>query len=276
MAITAQKVNELRQITGAGMMDCKKALVESEGDIEKAIEFLRKQGQKVAAKRADRETNEGVVYAHVFEGGKSGLAFAFTCETEPVSRTEEFLKLSQLALEQAIAHKPASAEALLAVQVDGKALSEHITELTGRIGEKIEVSSYAMLEADQVVPYLHGSKIAVLVGLQSTGGADRTEAGKDVAMQIAAMKPLAVDANGVDADTIAKEKEIAVERARNEGKPENVLERIADGYVKKYLEENTLLGQAFVKDAKQTVKQYLDSVSKGMTVSGFVRVGIGR
>ncbi|MBX2843255.1 MAG: translation elongation factor Ts [Flammeovirgaceae bacterium] len=276
MAITAKQVNELRQATGAGMMDCKNALVEADGDLEKAIDFLRKKGQKVAAKRADKEASEGNAYTYISDDKSEGIAITLNCETEPVSNTDEFQALGKLIIDAAVANKPASKEDLLSIQVDGKAVSEYMVELSGKIGEKIEVSNYSYLKGEQVVAYLHGRSIAVLVNLASTGGEDFEGVGKDIAMQIAAMKPIAVDENGIDPAVVEREKQIGVEKAKEEGKPEHILERIAEGFVKKFYKENTLLSQEFVKDSKVNVKQYLDSVKKGLTVKEFVRVGIGR
>ncbi|MDW7693421.1 translation elongation factor Ts [Flammeovirgaceae bacterium SG7u.111] len=276
MAITAKQVNELRQITGAGMMDCKKALVEADGDLEAAIDILRKKGQKIAAKRADREATEGIALAYTSEDGSEGLAFALNCETEPVSNIDDFRNLGNSILELATTNKPADLQALLSLPLGGKTVNEVITDLTGKVGEKIEVSKYAYMKGERVVSYLHGKSIAVLVNLENTGGADVEEAGKDVAMQIAAMKPVAVDQSGVDTSLIEKEKEIGLDKARQEGKPEHILEKIAEGFVRKFLQENTLLSQAFVKDNKQSVKQYLNSVQSGMTVKEFARISTGR
>lgn len=272
-AITAKMVNDLRATTGAGMMDCKQALVEADGDFEKAIDILRKKGQKIAAKRADKDAKEGRAYA--LASGKEGFALALNCETEPVSNTEEFVKLGQKILDAAAKGKPATKEDLLALVVEGKPLSEHIVELSGKIGEKIEVSNYAYLKGEQVVSYLHGTKIAVLVSL-SMAGEELVEAGRNVGMQIAAMNPVAVDESGVPSDMIEREKQIGIERARQEGKPEAMLEKIAEGFLKKFYKESTLLNQEYVKDSKQTVKQYLDSVKKGLSVVSFARIAVAR
>ena len=275
MAITAKQVNELRQITGAGMMDCKQALVEADGNLEVAIDILRKKGQKIAAKRADRDAKEGNVYAYTGADGKFGIALALNCETEPVSNTAEFKELGQNILQVAIDNKPASIEALVALAFNGKSITEHMVDLTGKIGEKIEISQYALLNGESIVAYIHGRSIAVLVNLANTGGNIFEEVGKDVAMQIAAMRPVAVDDKSVDPAIVSREREIGVERARQEGKPEHLLEKIAEGYIKKFYQENTLLSQAYVKDNKLTVAQYLDSVKKGLTVTEFSRIAIG-
>ncbi len=276
MAISAQDVNKLRQMTGAGMMDCKKALVESDGDFDKAVELLRKKGQKVSASRADRETSEGVVFAKTNEDNSKGVLIAFTCETDFVAKNEDFVALGQGITDLAFDNNPATVEELSALKMGELTVGEKIVEATGKIGEKLEISSYTTLEGDSVVPYIHSNKkLGVLVALKNTNGASVEEAGKDVAMQIAAMNPVAVDKDGVDKSIVEKEIEIGKEQALAEGKPENIVEKIAQGKLQKFFKENTLLSQAFVKDNSQTIAQYLDSVSKGMTVSDFKRVAIG-
>ncbi|MHA6246655.1 translation elongation factor Ts [Pontibacter sp. CAU 1760] len=277
MAITAQDVNKLRQETGAGMMDCKKALTEANGDFEAAKDILRKQGQKIASKRADNATSEGAVLTHVSEDGTTGIVVAVACETEPVSKVEDFQKLAKTILETAVSTKAATKEELLATpQADGRSLQDHITDLMGKIGEKIDVSSYEIVTAEKVVSYDHSNgKLGVLVGLTNTGGTDVTEVGKDVAMQIAAMKPIALDKDGVDSATVEREIEVGKEQARAEGKPEAMLEKIALGKLNKFYKENTLLNQEFVKDSSMNIAQLLDKTSKGMTVSEFKRVAIG-
>lgn len=278
MAITAQQVKELREITGSGMMDCKKALAEAEGDMEKAIDILRKKGQKISANRADREASEGAVFLHISNDGTEGIAFALNCETDFVGKNEDFLSLGNNILEAAKAHKPATAEELATLAVDGRAVADHITDLMGKIGEKIEVTQYVHMKGEKIGSYVHGDgKIGVLVSMANTNGTDVMEVGRDVGMQIASMRPVAVDESGVDATTVEREKEIGLEKARQEGKPEHILEKIAEGFVKKFYKENTLLSQEFVKStSKETVQQYLDSVSKGLTVKAFSRVSIGR
>ncbi|GAB3979476.1 translation elongation factor Ts [Spirosoma terrae] len=277
MAITAADVNKLRQETGAGMMDCKKALTEADGDFEKAKEILRKQGQKIADKRADNTTSEGVVLAHVSQDGKSGKVVALACETEPVSKVADFQNLAMAVISTAVATNAADKASLLATpQADGRALQDHITDLMGKIGEKIDVASFETVTADQVVSYIHSNgKLGVLVGLSNTNGTDVTEVGKDIAMQIAAMKPIAVDKDGVDATVVEREIEIGKEQARQEGKPEAMLEKIALGKLNKFYKENTLLNQEFVKDNSLTIAQLLEKTSKGLTVSAFKRVAIG-
>ena len=276
MAITAQDVNKLRQMTGAGMMDCKKALTEAEGDFDKAVELLRKKGQKVSASRADRETSEGVVFAKTNDAGSEGALIAFTCETDFVAKNDEFMQLGNQIAELAFAQKPASIEALSGMSLGDLTVGEKIVELTGKIGEKLEVKAIEVVSGEVVVSYIHSNgKLGVMVSLANTNGASAEEAGKDVAMQIAAMNPVAVDKDGVDPAVVEKEIEIGKEQARYEGKPENIIEKIAMGRLNKFYKENTLLSQAFVKDSSQSVAQYLDSVSKGMTVAEFKRVSIG-
>jgi elongation factor Ts len=277
MAITAADVNKLRQETGAGMMDCKKALTEANGDFEKAKEVLRKQGQKIADKRADNATAEGIVLAHVSEDGKTGKVIALACETEPVSKVADFQNLAMTVMSTAVATNAADKATLLATpQADGRTLQDHITDLMGKIGEKVDVASYETVSADKVVSYIHSNgKLGVLVALVNTNGTDVTEVGKDVAMQIAAMKPVALDKDGVDATIVEREIEIGKEQARQEGKPEAMLEKIAMGKLNKFYKDNTLLNQEFVKDGSLTIAQLLDKTSKGLTVSAFKRVAIG-
>lgn len=276
MAITAQEVNKLRQMTGAGMMDCKKALTEAEGDFEKAVDILRKKGQKVSASRADRETKEGVVVTNVSENGAKGTILSLTCETDFVAKNDEYVAFANTLLEKAVAAGASTVEDIQALPFDNITVAEKIVEMTGKIGEKIEISNYEVVSAEAVVPYIHSNgKLGVLVGLVNTSGADVDEAGKDVAMQIAAMNPVAVDKDGVDSSVVEREIAVGMEQAKAEGKPEAMLEKIAMGKLNKFYKENTLLSQAFVKDSSKTIAQYLDSVSKGMTVSAFKRISIG-
>ncbi|NDK57321.1 translation elongation factor Ts [Pontibacter fetidus] len=277
MAITAQDVNRLRQETGAGMMDCKKALTEANGDFEAAKDILRKQGQKIASKRADNTTSEGIVLTQVSADGSTGKVVAIACETEPVSKVEDFRNLAQAVLDAAVSTNAGSKEELLATpQADGRSLQDHITDLMGKIGEKIDVVSYETVNAEKVVAYNHSNgKLGVLVGLNNTNGTDVTEVGKDIAMQIAAMKPIALDKDGVDAATVEREIEIGKDQARQEGKPEAMLEKIAMGKLNKFYKESTLLNQEFVKDSSLTIAQLLEKTSKGLTVTDFKRVAIG-
>lgn len=274
--ITAADVNKLRQMTGAGMMDCKKALTEAEGDFEKAIEILRKKGQKVSASRSDRDAKEGSVFVKTSDDKKEAILIALNCETDFVGKNEEFQNLGKLIVETAFANKPVDKEALLVLKAGDLTLNDKIVELIGKIGEKIEVSEYVHMKGEAVVSYIHaGAKLGVLVSLKGVNGKDVTDAGKDVGMQIAAMNPVAVDETSVDKTVIAKELEIAKAQILAEGKPENMVEKIAQGKLNKFFKESTLLPQAFVKDNSKTVAQYLDSVSKGLTVAEFKRVSIG-
>ncbi len=276
MAITAQEVNKLRQMTGAGMMDCKKALTEANGDFDAAIDLLRKKGQKVSASRSDRETTEGSVFTHTNDGKTEAVLIALGCETDFVAKNESFQELGNAILQVAVKEKPADIAALKSLKIGALTVEEKIIELVGKIGEKLEVIAYERLAGEAVVPYVHaGSKLGVLVALKNVNGGDVTDAGKDVAMQIAAMRPVGVDKDDVDESVVAREIEIGKEQARAEGKPEAMLEKIALGKLNKFYKDNTLLNQAFVKDNSMTIAQYLDSVNKGMTVAAFKRVAIG-
>jgi elongation factor Ts len=276
MAITAQDVNKLRQMTGAGMMDCKKALTEANGDFEAAIEILRKKGQKVSASRSDREVKEGSVFVKTSNDNKEAILIALNCETDFVAKNEEFQALGNLIAETAFASRPADKDALLALKAGDLSLNDKIVELVGKIGEKIEVSEYVYMQGEAIVPYIHaGAKLGVLVSLKGVNGTDVTDAGKDVGMQIAAMNPVAIDEKSVDSSVIEKELEIAKAQILAEGKPENMVEKIAQGKLNKFFKENTLMHQAFVKDNSKTVAQYLDSITKGLTVAEFKRVSIG-
>ena len=275
-AITAADVNKLRTMTGAGMMDCKKALVEADGDFEAARDILRKHGQKIADKRAENETSEGLVLVSVSEDGTQGKLVALACETESVAKVANFRELAQQILDTAVRIDAGTKEDILAAKAaDGLSIQEHVTDLMGKIGEKLEVT-YATLTAEKVASYIHSdNKKAVLVGLKNVGDADAAAVGRDVAMQIVAMKPVAVDKDGVDSATVEREIEVGKEQARTEGKPEAMLEKIAQGKLNKFYKDNTLLNQEFVKDNSMTIAQLLDSKSKGMTVSDFKRVAIG-
>ena len=273
--ISAGDVKKLRDQSGAGMMDCKKALVEAEGDFEKAIEILRKKGQKLSAKRAEREAKEGVVLAKVSEDGKRGVVVRLSCETDFVSKNEDFVALTDKFATIALEAFPEDVDGLKAQAFDGITVGEKVTEQVGVIGEKIELAEYSRIEAPAVVSYIHmGNKAGVVVGL-TVDSEDAKQAGRDVAMQVAAMHPIAVDKDGVDETVISKEIEIGKEQARQEGKPEAMLEKIALGKLNKFYKENTLLNQQFVKDGKMTVKDYLSSVSSDLTVTGFRHVKLG-
>ncbi|MCV6628666.1 MAG: translation elongation factor Ts [Flavobacteriaceae bacterium] len=271
--ITAAEVNKLRKATGAGMMDCKKALVEAEGDFDKAIEILRKKGQKVAAKRADRDSSEGAVIAKVNGDNSIGAIVSLNCETDFVAKNESFVSLANELAEIALAH--ASKEDFLAADFNGITVAEKLIEQTGVIGEKIEIGGFEKIEAPFVGSYIHaGNKIATLVGLSANvDGA--AVAAKDVAMQAAAMNPVALNEEGVDQSVIDKEIEIAKDQLRAEGKPEAMLENIAKGKLKRFFKDNTLVNQAFIKDNKQSVAAYVKSVDNNLSVTAFSRVALG-
>lgn len=262
-------------MTGAGMMDCKNALTEAEGDIEKAIEILRKKGQKLSVKRADREAKEGVVIALVTDDKKKGVIVKLSCETDFVAKNEDFVNMTKDFAQIALNNFPATREELLNMKYQGITIGEKVTEQVGVIGEKIELSEYEKLEAPQIASYIHmGNRSGVLVGLNEAD--DKFfNAGRDVAMQVAAMRPIAVDKDGVSAETVEKEIEIGKEQARQEGKPEAMLEKIAIGKLNKFYQESTLLNQAFVKDSKLTVRQYLKSLDDGLTVTAFRHIELG-
>lgn len=273
--ISASDVNKLRQQTGAGMMDCKKALIEANGDFEAAIDYLRKKGAKVAASRQDRDSNEGVVIAKTTSDGKKGVIIELNCETDFVAKNADFIAFGESVADVAVSQAPTSLEALKLLEINGVKIADLLLDQTGKIGEKIDVSKYETVEAEKVVAYIHGNyRLGVLVGLnQAAEGAD--DAGKDVAMQIAAMNPVAIDKADVDARTIERELEIAKEQIRAEGKPEEMVEKIAQGKLNKFYKESTLLNQEFVKDSSKNIAQFLDSVSKGLTVTVFKRVQLG-
>lgn len=262
-------------MTGAGMMDCKKALAEAGGDFDKAIEVLRKKGQKLSAKRADREAKEGVVLALTSEDRTKGVIVKLSCETDFVAKNEDFVNLTKSFAEIALKEFPADREALLATDYNGMSIQDKVTEQIGVIGEKIDLAEYASLESDMVAPYIHmGNKAAVLVGLNKASD-DVFNAGRDVAMQVAAMHPIAVDSDGVDATVVNKEIEIGMEQARQQGKPEAMLEKIARGKLNKFFREVTLLNQSFVKDSKQSVSAYLKTIDGDLTVTDFKHVKLG-
>ena len=273
--ISASDVNKLRQQTGAGMMDCKKALIEANGDFEAAIDYLRKKGAKVAASRQDRESNEGVVIAKTTADGKRGIVVEVNCETDFVAKNADFIAFANSIADLAIENNPASVDALTDLELNGTKLSDLILDQTGKIGEKIGVSKFDTVSGEKVIAYIHGNyRLGVLVAL-TADAAGVEEAGKDVAMQIAAMNPVAIDKGDVDSRTIERETEIAKEQIRAEGKPEEMVEKIAAGKLNKFYKENTLLNQEFVKDSSKTISQFLDSVSKGLTVTAFKRVQLG-
>lgn len=276
MSITAKEVNELRQITGAGMMDCKKALTESEGDFEKAIEILRKKGQKVSASRADRDAKEGSIFSISNSDNSAAVLIELNCETDFVARNEDFVALGNNIVKTAFDANPASLEALLALPMDGKPIQDHLTDAMGRIGEKIAVRNYARQEGDKVIVYIHpGARVGVLVSFTGVGSENIMSIGRDVAMQVAAMRPIAVDKDGVSTDVVNKEIEIGKEQVRAEGKPEAMLEKIALGKLNKFYTENTLLNQEFVKDTSKTVGAYIKEANPNLKVKSFVRMQLG-
>ncbi|MBK9211613.1 MAG: elongation factor Ts [Saprospiraceae bacterium] len=272
--ISASDVKKLRDQTGAGMMDCKQALAESNGDFEGAIEYLRKKGQKLSVKRADREANEGVVIALTSDDQKRGIIVRVSCETDFVSKNEDFIALTKSFAKAAIDAFPADTDALAALPYGNITIGEKVLEQVGVIGEKMELT-YEKLEAEMVLPYIHmGNRAGVIVGLNKNDAAFE-QAGKDVAMQVAAMKPVAVDKDGVDPSIVSKEIEIGKEVARQEGKPEEMLEKIALGKLNKFYKESTLLNQDFVKDSSKNVAAYLASFDKDLTVTGFKHIKLG-
>jgi len=273
--ISAQDVKKLRDMTNAGMMDCKQALTEADGDFEKAIEILRKKGQKLSVKRAERDAKEGVVIALVSKDKKRGVVVRLSSETDFVAKNDDFVNLAKDFAQLALDQFPTDINSLLGLQYNGITIGDKVVEQVGVIGEKIELSDYEKLEADLVVPYIHmGYRAGVIIGL-NTENDKSEEAGRNLAMQVAAMKPIAVDQNDVDQDIIAKELEIGKEQARLEGKPEQMLDQIAKGKVNKFLKENTLLAQAYVKDSSLSVRDYLKSIGDGVNVTGFRHVALG-
>ena len=273
MGITAKEVNELRKKTGAGMMDCKKALQESNGDMEAAVDFLRKKGQKIAAKRGDRDAKEGLVIAKTSNDGSNGVLVCLNCETDFVAKNEDFGKLADTIATIATNNLPENLDGLLSQSFDGNGLTinDKITEQTGVIGEKIEISGYELIKAPKVVAYNHpGNQIASIVGLT----ADSEEEGKQVAMQVAAMNPIALDKDSVPQEVVQKEIEVGKELAIQEGKPAEMAEKIAMGRLNKFFKETTLLNQAFIRDNKKTVQQFLKDSDPDLSVTDFKRISL--
>jgi elongation factor Ts len=276
MSISASEVNNLRKATGAGLMDCKKALTETNGDFDAAVDFLRKRGAKIAAKRADREATEGAVIALTSSDNKTGVIVLLSCETDFVAKNDGFVSFAREIAEVALAQKPADIAALKTLTVGSVALEARLLEEVAKIGEKIDVLHYELVEGDNVVSYIHaGNRMGVLVEMNNEATDANIAAGKDVAMQIAAMSPVAVDKDGVDATTVEREMKIGREQAIAEGKPENIIDRIAEGKLQKFFKENTLLNQDFVKDSSMSVAKMLDGVEKGLTIKQFKRVQLG-
>lgn len=271
--INSADVVKLRKSTGAGMMDCKKALQEADGNFEKAVEIIRKKGQLVASKRADREANEGAVLAKVSSDMKTGVLIVLNCETDFVAKNQSFISFAESILDLALTKLPSNLEELKKLSLGDKTVAEAVTQQTGVIGEKIDLSFYEKLTAVQVISYIHpGNKLASLVGLNKAH--PNLQTGKNIAMQVAAMDPVAVDKNQVPRKILDKEIEIGKDQARREGKPEEIVEKIALGKLNKFFKEKTLLNQEFIKDNKKTILQYLQENDKELTVSGFVRYGL--
>ncbi|MBX5438282.1 MAG: elongation factor Ts [Thermoflavifilum sp.] len=278
--ITAADVNKLRQQTGAGMMDCRKALIESDGDFEKAIDYLRKKGAKIAAQRSDREAREGVVMARTSSDGTCGILILLSCETDFVAKNQEFIQFAETIAHAALQHHVKQLEELLQLQMDGSTLQNRILDQMAKIGEKIELTRFERIDAPGVVAYTHaGNRIGVLIGLNQALNPAIEQAGRDVAMQVAAMNPIAVDRDQVPEEILQREKDIVWEQMKQDpkmqGKPENILAKIAEGKLEAFFKENTLLSQSFVKNHEQTVAQFLASVHPDLRVIGFKRVALG-
>ncbi|MDT8309603.1 MAG: translation elongation factor Ts [Bacteroidales bacterium] len=275
MAITAADVKKLREATGAGMMDCKNALTETEGDFEKAVDWLRKKGQKVADKRSNREANEGYVLAKTNTDKTFAAVFTLNCETDFVAKNNDFVQFANKLMDLVMEHKPANIEAFKALSLEGRTVADHINEMVGKIGEKIDLNEYHIIEAPAVFAYNHyGNRLATIMGLNKTDVTIVEQIGKEVNMQIAAMAPIAISKDDVDEATKQHELEIGKEQARQEGKPEAMLEKIAIGKLNKFFKEKILLNQDFVRDNKMTVGQYLASHDKTLAVTSFYRVSL--
>ncbi len=276
MSITASEVNKLRQQTGAGLMDCKNALQETGGDFEAAIDFLRKKGAKIAAKRADREATEGAVIAITNDNNATGVIIVLSAETDFVAKNEGFVSFAREIATLALINKPGDINALKALDMNGVSLESKLLEEVAKIGEKIDVVKYELVEGANVVAYIHGAnRMGVLVELSNSPSESNIEAGKDVAMQIAAMNPVAVDKDQVDTSIVEREMQIGREQAIAEGKPEAIIDKIAEGKLQKFYKENTLLNQDFVKDSSKSVAKMLADVESGLTVKQFKRVQLG-
>ncbi len=273
MSFTTADVVKLRKSTGAGMMDCKNALTEADGNFDRAVEIIRERGKLVASKRADRDATEGVVLAKVTGDQKFGAVVVLNCETDFVAKNEKFIELTASFLAKALEHKPSDLDALKQIELDGRTIEAHVVEQTGIIGERLDLSYYGMVTAETVVSYIHpGNRLATLVGF-NTASLD-PQVGKDIAMQVAAMSPVAVDRESVPAAVAEKELEIAKEKFRLEGKPEAMLDKIAQGALQKFYQDFTLLEQSFIKDGKMNVKAYLQSIDKSLSVTSFERYAI--
>lgn len=273
--ITAAEVNKLRKQTGAGMMDCKKALVEADGDFEKAIDILRKKGQKVAGSRADRDANEGVVLAKVTDDKKSAAIIMLNCETDFVAKNQEMVDFTEKLLNLGISKECKNAEELINADLEGRKVQEHLTDMIGKTGEKLELSKFDIINGDVAFAYIHpGNRVASVAAFNKADVADIDVAGKDVVMQIAAMAPVSLDSESVPEDVKQREIEIGMDQARQEGKPEAMLEKIAMGKLNKFFKESTLLNQEFIKDSKKTIKQMLADYDKDLTVVTFKRYAL--
>ncbi len=273
MSFTTADVVKLRKATGAGMMDCKNALAEAEGNFERALEIIREKGKLVASKRADRDASEGAVLAGTTEDQKFGALVVLNCETDFVAKNENFVEFTNNILKSALTEKPENLETLKGLSLDGRTIEAQVTEQTGVIGEKLDLSFYGKISAETVVSYIHpGNKLAAIAGFNKAG-VDQQVA-RDIAMQIAAMAPVSIDVDSIPQEVIDKELEIAKEKFRLEGKPEAMLDRIAQGALQKWYKEVTLLNQAFIKDSKMTVKEYLTQYDKELTVTGFERFAL--
>ncbi len=274
--ITASDVNKLRQVTGAGLMDCKAALTETGGDFEGAIDFLRKKGAKIAAKRADRDATEGAVIALTSADSTTGVIIVLSCETDFVGKNENFVAFAKEVAEIALNNKPATLEALKALPMGNATIDARLLDEVAKIGEKIDVVKYELIQGSNVVAYIHGAnRMGVLVEMNNAPSDANMVAGKDAAMQIAAMNPVAVDRDGVDSTTIERELEVGKEQARQEGKPEAMIEKIAMGKLEKFYKDSTLLNQEFVKDGSKTVAKMLQDTEAGLTIKQFRRVQLG-
>ncbi len=274
--ITAADVNKLRQMTGAGMMDCKHALQENDGDFEKAIDYLRKKGQKLATKRADKDANEGIVLARTNEAKNFAAIFMLNCETDFVAKNQEFVDFTNLLMAKAIEKMPKTSDEFKALDLNGRSVMDNITEMVGKTGEKMELAHFEVISAPRVFAYNHpGNRLATILGLSNADVEGIDQAGHEVAMQIAAMAPIAVDKDDVPSEVIEREIEIGKEQARLEGKPEDMVEKIALGKLNKFYKESTLLNQEFVRDNKLSVREYLVKLDKGLTVTAFKRFMLG-
>jgi elongation factor Ts len=276
MSISAADVNKLRQMTGAGLMDCKKALAETGGDFEAAIDFLRKKGAKISASRADRQASEGAVIAITTSDNKTGVIIKLTCETDFVGKNEAFVAFANEIATAALNNQPATLDDLKNLSIAGGTIASRLLDEVAKIGEKIDVVNYELLKGENIVGYIHGAnRLGVLVEMNLAPSEANNAAGKDVAMQIAAMNPVAVDKDGVDATTVEREMEIGREQARAEGKPENIIDKIAQGKLEKFYKDSTLLNQEFVKDGSKTVAKMLNDIENGLTVKSFRRIQLG-